>query len=64
MPKPYAVTFEPNTRIPLRDGTVTYADVFRPEREGFPALLQRTPYDKSSPQSRTGTLDAVQAATT
>ena len=64
MPKPYAVTFEPNIRIPLRDGTVTYADVFRPRARGsFPALLQRTPYDKSSPNSRTGTLDAVQAAT-
>ena len=52
MPKPYAVTFEPNVRMPLRDGTVTYADVFRPRARGsFPALLQRTPYDKSSPRA-------------
>ena len=63
MPKPYAVTFDSDIPILLRDGTVTYADVFRPRARGrFPALLQRTPYDKSSPQSRTGTLDAVRAA--
>lgn len=63
MPKPYSVTFDSDIPILLRDGTVTYADVFRPRAQGrFPALLQRTPYDKSSPQSRTGTLDAVRAA--
>ncbi|HEX2445731.1 MAG TPA: CocE/NonD family hydrolase, partial [Vicinamibacterales bacterium] len=32
----------------MRDGVQLYADVYRPEGEGrFPALLMRTPYDKS-----------------
>ncbi len=63
MAGPYSVKFEPNIPVKLRDGTTTYADVFRPDSVGrFPALLQRTPYDKSSPASRTGTLDAVRAA--
>ena len=47
----------------LRDGTITYVDVFRPETSGkFPALLQRTPYDKQSPNSRSTPLDAIRAA--
>ncbi|MCI0440001.1 MAG: CocE/NonD family hydrolase [Chloroflexi bacterium] len=63
MAGPYSVKFEPNIPIKLRDGTTTYADVFRPDSPGrFPALLQRTPYDKGSPASRTGTLDVVRAA--
>lgn len=34
--------------VPMRDGTILRADLFLPDREGpFPALLQRTPYDKS-----------------
>jgi hypothetical protein len=32
----------------MRDGVTLFADVYRPDREGrFPALLMRTPYDKS-----------------
>lgn len=63
MAGPYSVKFEPNVPLVLRDGTKTYVDVFRPDAPGkFPALLQRTPYDKSTPASRTGTLDAVRAA--
>lgn len=32
----------------MRDGVQLYADVYRPEGDGrFPALLMRTPYDKS-----------------
>ena len=47
----------------LRDGTITYVDVFRPETSGkLPALLQRTPYDKQSPTSRSTPLDAIRAA--
>lgn len=38
---------ERNVAIPLRDGTVTMADVYRPDDgERHPVLLQRTPYDK------------------
>ena len=63
MPGPYSVTFDYNVPILLRDGVTTYADVFRPQVEGsVPALLQRTPYDKSAPSNRTGTLDAIRAA--
>ena len=63
MAEPYAVRFEPNIPLPLRDGTTTYVDLFRPDAVGrFPGLLQRTPYDKSSAQSRGGTLDPILGA--
>ena len=63
MAEAYSVKFESNLELPLRDGTKTYVDVFRPDADGsFPGLLQRTPYDKSSVGSRGGTLDAVMAA--
>ena len=64
MDGPYSVKFEANAPLMLRDGTITYVDVFRPDASGqFPALLQRTPYNKSDVASRTGTLDAIRAAT-
>ena len=63
MPASHSVRFEPNVPLMLRDGTMTYVDVYRPDVEGqFPGLLQRTPYDKSTPASRTGTVDAIRAA--
>ena len=63
MAEAYSVKFESNQELTLRDGTKTYVDVFRPDAAGaFPGLLQRTPYDKSSSGSRSGTLDAVSAA--
>ena len=63
MQGPYSVTFDYNVPIMMRDGVTTYADVFRPQVNGkVPALLERTPYDKSSPANRTGTLDVVRAA--
>ena len=63
MANPYSVKVEPDVPIMLRDGTITYADVFRPDAAGrFPGLLQRTPYNKDEPLSRTGSLDAVRAA--
>lgn len=50
MPENFSVTFERNVAVPMRDGTVLYADVFRPAGEGrYPVLLQRTPYQKDSP---------------
>jgi hypothetical protein len=34
----------------MRDGTLLYADVYRPAGEGeYPVLLQRTPYNKALP---------------
>ncbi len=63
MPAPYSVTFDYNVPILMRDGVTTYADVFRPRVDGpVPALLQRTPYDKTAPSNRTGTLDVIRAA--
>ena len=63
MQEPYSVRFDPNIPLMLRDGTITYVDVFRPDASGrFPALLQRTPYDKSAPLCRSGMIDPVKAA--
>jgi predicted acyl esterase len=45
---PFAVTFEHNVSLKLRDGITLLADVYRPQAEGqFPVLLERTPYDKT-----------------
>ena len=59
--KPKAtVRFDQDLEINLRDGTKTYADVYRPAASGsHPVLLTRTPYDKSSAASRTNAVDAV-----
>src|SRR5690348_1235311 len=36
--------------MPMRDGVVLRADVYRPESGGrVPAIVNRTPYDRSSP---------------
>ena len=62
--KPKAtVRFDQDLEINLRDGTKTYADVYRPADSGsHPVLLTRTPYDKSSAASRTNAVDAASAA--
>ncbi len=40
---------ERDVAVPMRDGTILRADVYLPDGDGpFPALLQRTPYDKTS----------------
>ncbi len=45
----YSVTFERDVPVAMRDGTVLYADVYRPAEPGqYPVLLQRTPYDKAA----------------
>ncbi len=63
MPGQYSVKFESNVALMMRDGTITYADTFRPDVAGkVPALLTRTPYDKSTAASRGGALDAINAA--
>ena len=37
-------TMEQDVEVPMRDGTILRADVYRPLGEGpFPALLMRTP---------------------
>ncbi len=45
----YAVTYERNATVKMRDGVTLKADIFRPQAEGkFPVLLQRTPYNKDN----------------
>ena len=45
--EPYAVTYERNVPVKMRDGVTLHADIYRPQAEGkFPVLLQRTPYNK------------------
>jgi uncharacterized protein len=40
-------TFERDVEVPMRDGVILRADVYRPNAAGrFPVLVERTPYDK------------------
>lgn len=58
-----SVKFEADIPLMLRDGTITYVDIFRPDIEDkLPALLYRTPYNKGSSHARTYSLDAIKAA--
>jgi putative CocE/NonD family hydrolase len=53
----HRVIVERSVPFPMRDGTVLYADVYRPDEEGrFPVLLQRTPYDKGDIDQQSGVL--------
>jgi putative CocE/NonD family hydrolase len=48
----WEVAIDLDQRVPMRDGILLAADVYRPARDGaraegrFPVLLERTPYDK------------------
>jgi putative CocE/NonD family hydrolase len=45
---PLDVTVEHSVSVPMRDGVVLRADIYRPKQEGkYPVLLQRTPYNKA-----------------
>lgn len=45
----YAVTYERNVPVKMRDGVTLRADIYRPKADGkFPVLLQRTPYNKDN----------------
>src|SRR5438445_5314086 len=45
----YAVTYERNVPVKMRDGVTLRADIYRPAADGkFPVLLQRTPYNKDN----------------
>jgi putative CocE/NonD family hydrolase len=52
-PAEFGVAIETNVMIPTRDGVRLAADLYRPARDGkpapgrFPAVLTRTPYDKT-----------------
>jgi uncharacterized protein len=53
--KDHEVWTDYNLRVPLRDGVELSADVYRPvdskNREGYPAILLRTPYNKTAEKS-------------
>ena len=62
MPDSVSVKVETNLAAAMRDGVTLYADVYRPDGPGpFPTILQRTPYDKSSPLAAQ-MLDPIKAA--
>jgi uncharacterized protein len=49
---PFRITVESGVKVPMRDGVVLVADIYRPVAEGpFPVLLQRTPYDRRQPRA-------------
>lgn len=44
-----SLSVDRNVPVPMRDGVVLFADVYRPAGPGpYPTLLQRTPYDKQN----------------
>jgi uncharacterized protein len=56
------IVIEKDLPIPMRDGTVLRADLYRPDTpQRLPVLLNRTPYGKSGPMLRQ-MMDPVRAA--
>ena len=44
-PPSHDIQIENRVAVPMRDGVILYADIFRPVKEGkYPVLIQRTPY--------------------
>ncbi|MBV8139233.1 MAG: CocE/NonD family hydrolase [Deltaproteobacteria bacterium] len=57
------IIVEKNIEVPMRDGTILRADLYRPDSpEKLPVLLNRTPYNKAMPMVFSMTLDAMRAA--
>lgn len=57
------ILIEKNLPVPMRDGTVLRADVYRPSAGGrHPVLIQRTPYNKELLPLIGMTLDPLRAA--
>ena len=49
---PFAYTVETNVPATMRDGTILYADVYRPTTDGtYPVILMRLPYNKATAQT-------------
>ena len=58
-----SVIIEKNVPVPMRDGVVLRADIYRPSAgRKFPVLLQRTPYNKEFLPIVAMTLDPIRAA--
>jgi uncharacterized protein len=50
-----AITVETDVPAQMQDGTVLYADIYRPSSGGpFPVILMRSPYDKRQAQCGSG----------
>ena len=61
--RPTSLTVDTNVPVPMRDGTILRAEVYRPSGPGKrPVLLSRIPYGKHNPRYRTLHLDLVRAA--
>ena len=57
------IVIEKNVPVPMRDGVVLYADVYRPAAAGrYPVILQRTPYDKGLTSIGMLMLDVIRTA--
>ncbi|MGC1676494.1 MAG: CocE/NonD family hydrolase [Candidatus Binataceae bacterium] len=57
------IIVEKNIAVPMRDGTVLHADLYRADTpERLPVLLNRTPYNKAMPMVYAMSLDAFRAA--
>lgn len=57
------IAVEKNVAVPMRDGIVLRADLYRPAGSGnFPVLVQRTPYNKEMLAFTGLTLDPIRAA--
>src|SRR5205823_9257790 len=53
---------ERDVAVPMRDGTLLRADVYRPEHEQpVPTIVTRTPYDKSRPMVPLSAMDPERA---
>jgi putative CocE/NonD family hydrolase len=60
MPK---IIVEKDVAVPMRDGCVLRADVFRPDSpEKLPVIINRTPYNKALPMVFALTMDSIRAA--
>jgi putative CocE/NonD family hydrolase len=60
MPK---IIVEKDVAVPMRDGCVLRADLFRPDTpEKLPVIINRTPYNKALPMVFALTMDSIRAA--
>jgi putative CocE/NonD family hydrolase len=58
-----SVIVDKNVDVPMRDGVVLRADIYRPAGGGkYPVLVQRTPYNKEMWLVTAATLDPIRAA--
>lgn len=58
-----SLSIDKDVLVPMRDGTVLRADVYRPAASGkFPVILQRTPYNKNLLAGVVLMLDVVRTA--